>query len=293
LRIHRTHKKAIKQKSNQAIEQSSNQAIMKHILLIHLLLSSCLTFASARPITNNLRKKTKKLKLDEPCLAVLEIIDYEPSSGKHEDTSLFCETPSGKFYKVPVSNEWLQGKRDNKELKSGVTGLNFVPNTMVDEETGEIELGTTAPGLINTAGVRRLAVTTTGNKTILAVRVVTLDNERPDFDEATLNKEVFSTSNTNLRTQFSACSFGQLEFKEAAPKGGASVSIANGVVTVSVNKNATAGHDAVENAATDALNAEFGVQSPSELADHVMYCLPQAAMSGTIAYGYLNSWLTV
>jgi hypothetical protein len=267
---------------------------MKHILLIILLLSSCLTFASARPITNYIRKKTKKLKklkLDEPCLAVLEIMDYEPSSGKREDAFLFCETPSGKFYKVPVSNEWLKGKRDNKELKSGVTGLNFAPNTMVDEETGEIELGTTAPGLINTASVRRLAVTT-GTKTILAVRVVTLDDQLPNFDEAELNREVFGT-NINLRTQFRACSFGQLEFKEAAPQGGASVSIANGVVTVSVNKTAAAGHAAVQNAATAALNAQFGVQSPSELADHVRYCLPQAAMSGIIAYGYLNSWQTV
>jgi hypothetical protein len=284
LRIHRLH--------NQAIEHPSNPAIMKHILLIFLLLSSCLTFASARrPIKNHIRKKTKKLILNESCLAVLEIIDYEPSSGKREDTSLFCETPSGKFYKVPVSNGWLNDKRNNKELKSGITGLNFAPNTMVDEETGEIELGTTAPGLINTASVRRLAVTT-GTKTILAVRVVTLDDQLPNFDEAELNREVFGT-NINLRTQFRACSFGQLEFKEAAPQGGASVSIANGVVTVSVNKTAAAGHAAVQNAATAALNAQFGVQSPSELADHVMYCLPQAAMSGIIAYGYLNSWQTV
>jgi hypothetical protein len=267
---------------------------MKHILLIFLLLSSCLKFASARPVKNNIPKKTKKpkkLKLDERCLAVLELIDYEPSSGQREGTFLFCETPSGKFYKVPVPSEWLKDKRNKKELKSGITGLNFAPNTMFDEETGEIELGTTTPGLINAAGIRRLAVTN-GNKTVLAVRVVTLDDQLTDFDEAELNEEVFSTSDTNLRTQYSACSFGQLEFEEATPQGGASVSIANGVVTVSVNKYASDGHAAIRNAATAALNAEFGVQSPSQLADHVMYCLPQDSMTG-IAYGYLNSWLTV
>jgi hypothetical protein len=227
-------------------------------------------------------------------LAVLEIVDYEPSNGKREDTFLFCETPSGKFYKVPVSNEWLKDKWNNKELKSGITGLNFAPNTMVDEEKGEIVLGTTAPGLISTTGVRRLAETT-GNKTILAVRVVTPDDQLADFDEAVLNEEVFSTSDTNLKTQFSACSFGQLEFQEVPFKvgtGGASLSIANGVVTISVNKNAADGHDAIRNAATAALIAEFDVGSPSELADHVMYCLPQSSMNG-IAYGYLNSWLTV
>jgi hypothetical protein len=270
---------------------------MKHILLIFLLLSSCLTFAAARPVTNNIRKKPKKpkkpkkLKLDEPCLAVLEDIEYEPSSGKRGDTSLFCETPSGKFYKVPVSNEWLKDKRNNKELKSGITALNFSPNTMVNEETGEIELGTTAPGLINTAGVRRLAVTN-GNKTILAVRVVTLDDKLADFNEAKLNEEVFSAGDTNLKTQYSACSFGQLEFQEATPRVGNSVSIANGVVTVFVKKNATDGDPAIRNAASAALSAEFDVSSPSRLADHVMYCLPQAAMTG-IAYAYANSWLSV
>jgi hypothetical protein len=260
---------------------------MMHILLILLLLSSSLTFASAVPIT----QKAKKVELDEPCLAVLEIIDYEPSSDQREDTSLFCETPSGKFYKVPVSKEWLKDKRDKKELKSGITGLSFAPDTMVDEETEEIELGTTVPGLINTAGVRRLAVTT-GIKTILAVRVEILDDQLTDFDEAKLNEEVFSASDTNAKTQYNACSFGQLEFEEATPQDGACVSIANGVVTVSVTKYASDGHAAIRNAASAALSAEFGVQSPSQLADHVMYCLPQDSMTG-IAYGYLNSWLTV
>jgi hypothetical protein len=274
-----------------AINQAINQAIMKHILLILLLLSSCLTFAAARPVRNNIREKTKKVKLDEPCLAVLEQIEYEPSSGKREDTSLFCETPSGKFYKVPVSNEWLKDKENKKELKSGITGLNFAPNTMVDEETGEIELGTALPRLINTAGIRRLAVTT-GTKTILAVRVVTKDDRLADFDEALLNEQVFSTSDTNLKTQFSACSFGQLEFEEATPRVGASVSIANGVVTIFVNRNAADGNDIIREAATAALSKQFGVQSPKQLADHVMYCLPQAAMTG-IAYAYVNSWLSV
>ena len=45
-------------------------------------------------------------------------------------------------------------------------------------------------------------------------------------------------------------------------------------------------------AITAALNAQFGVSSPTQLADHVMYCLPAATMSG-IAYAYINSWNSV
>jgi hypothetical protein len=76
------------------------------------------------------------MKLDEPCLAVLEISDYEPSSGQREGTFLFCETPNGKFYKVSVSNEWLKNKWNYKELKSGlpVWTLHLIPWSMKKQE---------------------------------------------------------------------------------------------------------------------------------------------------------------
>jgi hypothetical protein len=51
------------------------------------------------------------------------------------------------------------------------------------------------------------------------------------------------------------------------------------------------GDGIMRNAITAALNENFGV-SPSNLADHVMYCLPAGTMSG-IAYAYINSWNSV
>ena len=48
----------------------------------------------------------------------------------------------------------------------------------------------------------------------------------------------------------------------------------------------------MRNAVTAALNAQFGVTSPNQLADHVMYCLPAGTMEG-IAYAYINSWNSV
>ena len=43
---------------------------------------------------------------------------------------------------------------------------------------------------------------------------------------------------------------------------------------------------------TSKINQVFGVSSPRQLADHVMYCLPPDSFSG-IAYAYLNSWNSV
>ena len=42
----------------------------------------------------------------------------------------------------------------------------------------------------------------------------------------------------------------------------------------------------------DALKTKFSVSSASQLADHVMYCLPPGTMSG-IAYAYINHWKSV
>jgi len=166
---------------------------------------------------------------------------------------------------------------------------------------------------------RKLA---TGIRTVLAVRVVvsgtllsssgflprrswpesilTLFYVFPTIDglysqsEAFLSESVFGNGvdPINLVERYDSCSFGQLSFTKAPDRIGTSTSISNGVVTVTLPGNtAGQGDGIIRNAVTSALNTEFGVY-PSLLANHVMYCLPAASMSG-IAYGYINSWLTV
>lgn len=49
----------------------------------------------------------------------------------------------------------------------------------------------------------------------------------------------------------------------------------------------------MSNAVTAALNSAFSVDSPSELADHVMYCLPPTVNWDEIAYAYVNNWNSV
>ena len=79
----------------------------------------------------------------------------------------------------------------------------------------------------------------------------------------------------------------------ATSSGPTTGSIANGVLTVTLDEyTASQGDATIRNAVTAAINSEFGVSRPDALANHVMYCMPPGAMSG-IAYGYIDWWLTV
>lgn len=245
--------------------------------------------------------------LQEPCLAVVEEFDDEPDLSRSDnamvdnkkDSWLYCETPGGYFYRVPTTDpEWIETMVDGGTLVSGVTELNLPPDTLINQQLGTLEWNNddvVAPGLFMDAATnytkRRRLVQVTGTKTVLAVRVTALD-EQNTFDEATLRNEVFGAENTNLKTQFAKCSFGQLIFVPADDRRGTTLSIVGGVVTVSVNHFTTEGDSVLRNAVTTKLKEDFGVENPSELADHVMYCLPPRTMAG-IAYAYINSWLSV
>jgi hypothetical protein len=76
------------------------------------------------------------------------------------------------------------------------------------------------------------------------------------------------------------------------PNDGGTTDITNGVVDIKVPYSKSAGDSVVRNAVTTKINSVFGVGSPVELANHVMYCLPSGTMSG-IAYAYINSWNSV
>ena len=54
----------------------------------------------------------------------------------------------------------------------------------------------------------------------------------------------------------------------------------------------TDGDGVMRNDIAAVLNDQFGVNSPNELADHVMMCLPPNTMGG-IAYANINSWRSV
>ena len=66
----------------------------------------------------------------------------------------------------------------------------------------------------------------------------------------------------------------------------------SGAVTVTVPSATSAGDGVLSNEVTEVLKTEFGVSSPTALANHVMLCMPPGAMAG-IAYANLPGWRSV
>ena len=64
-----------------------------------------------------------------------------------------------------------------------------------------------------------------------------------------------------------------------------------GAVTVNVTLATSAGDGAIRNEIADILNAEFGVSSPTALANHVMMCMPPGTMD--YAYATVGGWRSV
>jgi hypothetical protein len=216
-----------------------------------------------------------------------------------EDQWLACETPSGKTYKIKAVNKaWIQEKIKNGELVSGETELLLDgETTTIDETTGEIDTAGMPPGLAKKLAKRnrKLAVTT-GDRSVLVVRVEAGDGINTSASKATLSDSVFGTNGdpVNLKSQYSACSHNQLRFKAADNKPGAAGtdSIVDGAVTVSISTLTSEGDATMRNAISAQLNTQFGVSHPTQLANHLMYCLPPGTMSG-IAYAFVNSWMSV
>ncbi len=102
--------------------------------------------------------------------------------------------------------------------------------------------------------------------------------------QAVLADSVFGNAGDpiNVTERYNSCSHGKLTFNAATGSG-----ITNGVTEVTVAVATSGGDEAMVNAVTAALNSNFNVSDPSQIADNIMYCLPPGTMSG-IAYAFFN-----
>ena len=236
-------------------------------------------------------------KFTKRCTAVLVDVQYQANSivDPGDQRYLACLTDDGNAYKVKAANQnFLKANfGENGAFISGETDLTFGNDAAFDPVSNEI-LSKIPPGLAKKSweSGRKLAVTN-GQKSVLVVRVIASDGSTSASDTA-LSNSVFGNGvdPVNLSSQYAACSHNKLEFVKAAEKTGATNSITNGVVTVTVSTAVAEGDGAMRNAITTKLNSDFSVSSPNQLANHVMYCLPSGTMSG-IAYAYINSWNSV
>ena len=229
------------------------------------------------------------------CIGLIKVA--EGDTGDHQ-LSPSCELDDGNI--IPIKGRgaafWEQ-KMESGEFKSGeteVSGCDFVRSSQGGDAECFIPPGHTRflSNVVKTDNQeeherRKLAIV--GEKTILVVRVIAANDTTTSSEDALVGN-VF-TDSVNVATQYTACSNGQLNFQQTddmtltGTNDGDETGITNGVTTVRVPM-------ATETDIATALNQNFNVTHPDELADHVMYCMPPGAMSG-IAYAYINSWLSV
>ncbi len=120
--------------------------------------------------------------------------------------------------------------------------------------------------LQETTGVQHRHLATTGTKTVVAVMVNAAGASYNHATAAGLSDDVFGTNGDvmNLKTGYEQCSHGQLTINP----GGSANGIVNGVTSITVDTAATLGSDeAMRNAVTAAINTQFGVSNPNQIAD--------------------------
>jgi hypothetical protein len=153
----------------------------------------------------------------------------------------------------------------------------------------------------NLAALQSIRALQSGTRTVLAVRILLTDGQYNFADQTGLSNDVFGNGvdTSNLKSQYAACSANKLIFDKAPNRSMTSnpndgtTAISNGVVDIKVALAVAPRIDgAIVNAVTTKINSVFGVTSPNQLANHVMYCLPSGTMDG-IAYAYINSWNSV
>ena len=281
------------------------------ILSCATLLSSTTNAASVRGKNHSAsNQKRRVLQASQAATYLIQDIQYE-----HDDDE------SGRRLSV---FEGRPEKLDTVELENGLIytvngfippgwtvsgqGVRLPPSTIIDDDTATITLPNEASGRLlegdadvpevvnslteeqerNLSELHRQLAVVTGDKTVLAVKVVASDGAY-GFDPSYLECKVFGTSNGSgcgdtyhLANGYRACSYDKLRFNKASTRtsGSGTVSnISNGVVTVTLPSTSTTDGDGVmRNAVTSALNTAFG--TASGLADHLMYCLPPNTMNG-------------
>jgi len=180
----------------------------------------------------------------------------------------------------------------DKRLISGISCLTFPDGVTVGDDKIYIPDGLSSEVMIDNSK-HRIAVTTTGEKVGLAIRVVA-DDEETTSSAAEISDEVFGTlsDSINLKSQYAACSYDQLIINPFSGTTSTGEAITGGVAEVTISMS-VAGESriTVMNAVTAAAEAKYG--SLTSQFDHVLLCLPPNTADSWIGYGYYDSYLTV
>jgi len=245
--------------------------------------------------TYSASRRTRRLeKFDEKCTLFMEhSLPFKGNPNNIEKERLVCMTANGMTYGFPSADkQYLTENFNDGSYESGETELILGRSAMLDVDSNEIVLSSAANTRLKRIkkNRRRRKLAVIGEKTVLVVRVIAT-NAQTTAEKSELSDGVFGTNGdpVNLKSQYKDCSHNQLIFNPVPDSAGAGT-IQDGVTEVTIAVAASLGNDGLmNNAITVELNAAFGVTLPSEIADHLLYCLPANTLDG-IANAILNGW---
>lgn len=137
---------------------------------------------------------------------------------------------------------------------------------------------------------RNLQQQVTRDVLVIRIQAANVETTR---NEVELSNQVFGTSGDplNMRSQYAACSYDQMRFNPSTRD----ARIRDGVYTVAIPNTIDdrVRDSIIRGAATEQVKVDFGVSSLTQLANHVMVCIPPGTTGGWIAYGYVGSFMTV
>ena len=222
---------------------------------------------------NNSNKEGVSKALD--CTLQLSETQFEE---KEEEHQWECVDDSGSLLEIDVPYEIDYKDPRAGLIESGVTTLHVDDAVILDNNKAIFK---SEPKLAQTPKEHRRRLKTTGNRSVLVVRVEAKDFSTSASEEE-LARKVFGigdstgvTDSWNLSSGFDQCSYGQLKFEPAQYD-----AVKDGVYTVSIDQNVKgARHVDVRTAALNSLRSDFGTSDLKALYDHVMLCIPPGTVT--------------
>jgi len=243
-------------------------------LIPALFLLPCV-IAANKHTNNNLRPARKNLPsmtchITKVYVSTAEVVGQPLSKQQHYECSPVDDINgqvSDFSYIIDLPDDFVESNNDSimaGSLFANIPGGQVVNGAVVYPFNSDITVSP-SPDSFNR---RRRRLVASGTRRVLVLRITALDTTN-DYSASQLYKYVFDNSQPytqpTLASQYAKMSFGKLNF----------VPTQYGVMEVHVPINATgASTMAVRDAAISAVVTQYGVSSITDMAEHVMFCIP-------------------
>ena len=243
------------------------------------------------------RKSRRRLVEEITCDLFLQDVSFKPTEDQpdgHIESRWVCEFSQEDAVRIGMHFVQLTDQGDDPRFRDAVSGLSTfsINHAMIDDDTAKMYLPSSAQMAIapktDDRGRRLATKKVTGAFNTLMVRVIDSTGHGPTKNKDELRNDVFEDE-ACLKTQMEACSYNKMTIEPYNAEGAE-----NGLYDLNVDFDIEQDPDQNKllDAAMGAFKTKFG--SPhGEKFDLVMFCMPPSQDSSWLAFGYVNSPISV